>query len=119
MAKMQKKSLDSSPDETRTFEKGKIDLVNLGDVTIGRAVLEPGWSWEKCVKPLVKTVSCQAPHTQQLISGRIKVVMDDGAEEEFGPGDAALIPPGHNAWVVGDEPVVGIDFTGLKEYAKT
>ncbi|MGB8641103.1 MAG: cupin domain-containing protein [Nitrososphaeraceae archaeon] len=119
MAKMQKKSLDSSPDETRTFEKGKIELVNLGDVTIGRVVLEPGWSWEKCVKPLVKTDSCQAPHTQYLISGRIKVVMDDGAEEEFGPGDAAVIPPGHNAWVVGNEPVVGIDFTGLKEYAKS
>jgi hypothetical protein len=119
MTRMQKKSLDSSPDETRTFEKGKIDLVNLGDVTIGRAVLEPGWSWDKCVKPLVKTDSCQAPHTQYLISGRIKVVMDDGTEEEFGPGDAALIPPGHNAWVVGNEPVVGIDFTGLKEYAKT
>jgi hypothetical protein len=64
MAKMQKKSLDTSPDETRTFEKGKIDLVNLGDVTIGRARFEPGWSWDKCVKPLVKTDSCQAPHTQ-------------------------------------------------------
>jgi hypothetical protein len=70
-------------------------------------------------EPLVKTDSCQAPHTQYLISGRIKVVMDDGAEEEFGPGDAAVIPPGHNAWVVGNEPVVGIDFTGLKEYAKS
>ena len=57
--------------------------------------------------------------TQYIISGRIKVVMDDGEEEEFGPGDAAVIPPGHNAWVVGNEPVVGIDFTGLKEYAKT
>ena len=101
MAIIQKKSLDSSPDETRTFEKGKIELVNLGEVTIGRAILEPGWSWEKCVKPIVKTDSCQAPHTQYIISGRIKVVMNDGAEEEFGPGDAAVIPPGHNAWVVG------------------
>jgi quercetin dioxygenase-like cupin family protein len=99
MAKMQKKSLVTSPDETRTFEKGRIDLVTLGDVTIGRARFEP--------------------HTQYIISGRIKVVMDDGAEEEFGPGDAAVIPPGHNAWVVGNEPVVGIDFTGLKEYAKS
>jgi quercetin dioxygenase-like cupin family protein len=119
MARMQKKSLDSSPDETRTFEKGKIELANFGDVTVGRVVLEPGWSWEKCVKPIVKTNSCQAPHTQYVISGKIKVVMDDGAEEEFGPGDAAEIPPGHNAWVIGDEPVVGIDFTGLREYAKS
>jgi quercetin dioxygenase-like cupin family protein len=68
----------------------------------------------KCVKPLVKTGTYQ-----YLISGRIKVVMDDGTEEEFGPGDAAVIPPGHNAWVVGNGPVVGIDFTGLKEYAKS
>ena len=115
--RMQKKSM-ASPDETRTFDKGKIELANLGDVTIGRVLLEPGWSWEKCVKPLVKTDSCQASHTQYMVSGRIKVVMDDGTEDEFGAGDVALVPPGHNAWVVGDEPVVGIDFTGMKEYAK-
>jgi quercetin dioxygenase-like cupin family protein len=71
------------------------------------------FQWQKCKR------SCQVPHTQYLISGRIKVVMDDGAEEEFGSGDAAVIPPRHNAWVVGNEPVVGIDFTGLKEYAKS
>ena len=71
------------------------------------------------MKPLVKTDSCQASHTQYLISGGIKVVMDDRAEEEFGLGDAAVILPGHNAWVAGNEPVVGIDFTGLKEYAKS
>jgi quercetin dioxygenase-like cupin family protein len=119
MARMQKKNLDSSPDETRTFEKGKVELVNLDNVTIGRAVLEPGWSWEKCVKPLVKTNSCQQPHTQYMISGRMKVVMDDGIEEEFGPGDAVIVPPGHNAWVVGNEAVVAVDFTGLKDYAKS
>jgi hypothetical protein len=116
--KCAEKSLDSSPDETRTFEKGKIELANLGEVTIGRATLEPGWSWEKCVKPLVKTDSYQAPHTQYIISGRIKVVMDDGADEKFDPGDAAVIPSGNNAWVDGDEPAVGIYFTALKEYAK-
>ncbi|MGH9985319.1 MAG: cupin domain-containing protein [Nitrososphaeraceae archaeon] len=119
MAKMQKKNLDSSPDKVRKFENGKIELANLGDVTIGRAEFQPGWTWEKCVKPIVKTNSCQAPHTQYVISGRIKVVMDDGAGEEFGPGDAAVNPPGHNAWVVGNEPVVAIDFTGLREYAKS
>jgi quercetin dioxygenase-like cupin family protein len=119
MARMQKKNLDSSPDETRTFEKGKVELVNFENVTIGRAVLEPGWSWEKCVKPLVKTNSCQQPHTQYMISGRMKAVMDDGTEEEFGPGDALIVPPGHNAWVVGTEPVVAVDFTGLKDYAKS
>ena len=116
-AKMQKKSLDSSPDESRTFEKGKIDVTKLGDITIGKSVFEPGWSWEKCVKPIAKTTSCQAPHTMYIMSGRMKVVMDDGTEIETGPGDTAVVPPGHNAWVVGNEPCVAIDFTGAKGYA--
>ena len=93
---MQKKSLDYSPDETRSFEKGKIDLANLGDITIGRGSFEPGWSWEKCIKPIVKTNSYQLRHTMYIISGRMKVVMDDGTESENGPGDVAVIPPGHN-----------------------
>ena len=119
-AKMQKKSLDSSPDETRIFEKGKIDLANFsGDVTIGRAIFEPGWSWEKCVKPIAKTNSCQVPHTMYIISGRMKVVMDDGIEAESSPGEAVIVSPRHNAWVVGNEPCVAIDFTGAKEYAKS
>ena len=106
------------------LRKARLSWQTLVMFTIGRAVLEPGWSWEKCVKPIVKTDSCQAPHTQYLISGRIKVAMDDGSEEEFGPGDAAVIPPGHNAWVVGSEPVMAIDFTrgkskDGKEYAKS
>ena len=116
--KMQSKSL-LSPDEGRTFENGKIDVVNFDNgVTIGRATFEPSWSWEKCVKPIVKTESCQAPHTSYIISGRMKVRMDDGTESEGGPGDTAVIPPGHNAWVVGNEPCVMIDFTGMTSYAK-
>lgn len=118
MAEMKKRSLDS-PDETRTFDKGKVEIANFGNLTIGRAVLEPGWSWSECVKPIAKTESCMAPHTQYAISGRMKVVMDDGMETEFGPGDAMIIPPGHNAWVVGDEPFVAVDFTGMTDYAKT
>src|SRR5688572_20873209 len=102
--RLQKKSLNS-PDEVRTFEKGKIEIGNIGDVSIGRSTFEPGWSWE-------------APHTGYIVSGRIKVVMDDGTEGEAGPGDIAVIPPGHNAWVVGNEPCVMIDFTGAKDYAK-
>jgi quercetin dioxygenase-like cupin family protein len=117
-APMEKKSMNS-PDETRTFGKGKLELTTFKNgTTIGRITLEPGWIWDKCVKPIVKTNSCEAPHTQYMISGHIKVVMDDGSEEEFGPGNTAVVPPGHNAWVVGNEPVVGIDFTGLKDYAK-
>jgi len=115
--KLMAKSFES-PDEVRTFEKGKVEIVNLGNVIIGRATFEPGWSWEKCVKPLVHTESCQAPHTSVIISGRMKIRMDDGTEIEGGAGDTAVIPPGHDAWVVGDEPCVSIDFTGMGDYAK-
>jgi hypothetical protein len=110
----------ASPDEVRTFEKGKVEILNFSDsgVTVGRETLEPGWSWEKCIKPLVKTDSCEAPHTSYIISGRMRVRTDDGTEAEGGPGDAAVIPPGHNAWVVGDEPCIMIDFTGMKYFGR-
>ena len=115
---MLKKSMNS-PDETRSFDKGKIELTTLSNgVTIGRAYVEPGWSWQKCIKPMVKTESCQIPHTGYMISGRMRVKMDDGSEEEFGPEDVSHIPPGHNAWVVGNEPVIAIDFTGMTDFAK-
>jgi len=107
-----------SPDEVRNFPKGKLDLVTIGGVTFGIAKLEPGWRWSECVKPLVNTASCLAPHTQYHLSGRLHVVMDDGSEFEFGPGDFSSIPPGHDAWVVGDEAVLIIDVTGMKDYAK-
>jgi hypothetical protein len=117
MAKMQKRNL-SKPDETRTFDKGKLELITLGGITFGRATLLPGWKWSTSVKPLVKTKSCEAPHLQYHVSGRIRAVMDDGSEDEFGPGDVSLIPPGHDAWVVGNQPVVVIDITGMGEYAR-
>ena len=117
MATMQGKHL-GTPDETRTFPRGKVDLVQLGTVSVGRLELQPGWKWSECVKPIAGTDSCQAPHTGYTISGRMHVVMDDGTEAEFGPGEAYVIPPGHDAWVVGDEPMVGLDFTGMNEYAK-
>ena len=109
--KIQKKST-ASADETRSFHKGRVEIVNIGNTSIGKAYFEPGWSWEKCVKPIAKTESCQD------CSGRIRVKMDDGSEEEYGPGDVGYLPPGHNAWVVGDEPFVAIDFTGMGIYAK-
>jgi hypothetical protein len=116
-AKILAKSFDK-PDELRTFEKGKVEIVKLGDIIIGKATLEPGWSWGKCVKPLVKTDSCQAPHTSVIISGKMRVRMEDGTEIEGGPGDSAIIPPGHDAWVIGDEPCISIDFTGMANFAK-
>jgi mannose-6-phosphate isomerase-like protein (cupin superfamily) len=117
-AGMQRKSFDS-PDETRKFENGKLDIANFGDAaTIGRAIFEPGWKWSTSVKPIVKTDSCQQHHTMYMISGRMRVRMDDGTEQEFGAGDAAVVPPGHDAWVIGNERCVAIDFTGAKTYAK-
>jgi quercetin dioxygenase-like cupin family protein len=115
--KMEKKNL-GRPEENRTFDKGQLELVTLGGVTFGRLTLEPGWSWSSCVKPIAHTESCEASHLSYTVSGRLRVRMDDGSEEEFGPGDVALIPPGHDAWVVGNEPVIEIDITGMTDYAK-
>jgi len=117
MAHMQKKNL-TEPDELRVFDKGRLELVSLGSVTFGRATFQPGWRWSTSVKPLVNTRSCEAPHLQYHISGRLHVVMDDGNQEEFGPGDVSLLPPGHDAWVVGEDPVVVMDISGMGNYAK-
>lgn len=117
MARLEAKSLDA-PDERRSFaDNGSVDVVRLGDVTVGRGTAEPGWRWSEHVKPLAGTDSCRAAHTGYIISGRMKVVMDDGSEGEAGPGDAFVIPPGHDAWVVGSEPCVFLDFSGMEEYA--
>jgi mannose-6-phosphate isomerase-like protein (cupin superfamily) len=107
--KIEKKSM-KSPDEVHTCDKGKVEITKVGGTSIDRVYLEPGWSWEKCVKPIVKTESCQASHTQYIISGRVRAKMDDGSEEEFGPGDVGHVPPGHNAWIIGNEPYVAVEF---------
>ena len=117
MAQLQSKNL-AKADEVRSFDKGKLELVTLGGVTFGRATLQPGWKWSTCVKPLVNTKSCEAPHLQYHVSGRLGVVMDDGSTGEYGPGEVSLLPPGHDAWVVGDEPVVLVDVQGMLDYAK-
>jgi hypothetical protein len=114
---MTKKTFNS-PDETRSFPKGKGELVNAGSIKFGRATLEPGWKWSVDVQPIAKTKSCEASHTQYQVSGRLHVRMDDGTEVEYGPGDVGYIPRGHDAWVVGNEPVVAIDVTGMADYAK-
>lgn len=108
----------SSPDEVRKFEKGKVELVNIGGTMVGKATFEPGWKWSLHVKPLAKTEWCEAPHFQYLVSGTLHVVMEDGTETDLTPGSVSLLPSGHDAWVVGDEPVVGVDFQGLVDYAK-
>jgi hypothetical protein len=115
MSPIQKKTL-SQPDSTRISGKGRVELVTLGGITIGRATLQPGWRWSTSVKPLTDEESCPASHLQYHVSGRLHVVLDDGSEEEFVAGDVSLIPPGHDAWVVGEEPVVLIELSGLVHY---
>jgi quercetin dioxygenase-like cupin family protein len=107
---LKSKALDS-PDETRTFEHGKMQIVNIDEATAGRVSLEPGWKWSEDVKPLAQTDSCQVLHTGYVVQGRMKVAHDDGSEMEVGPGEAYVIRPGHDAWIVGDETFVGVDFS--------
>lgn len=109
MAKLEKKNLDS-PDEVRDAGKGKINVVSLSSGNVGRLFYEPGWKWSTDVKPIHKTESCELHHVGVVESGSIRVKMNDGTEEEFGPGDAFEVPPGHDAWVTGKEPFVGLDF---------
>ncbi len=117
MARAELKDL-KSPDDVRTFEKGRLELVNIGGGTVGRLTLEPGWRWSEHVKPLAKTEWCEAPHFQYHAAGRLHIVMADGSELDAGPGDVTALPSGHDAWVVGDEPAVMIDWCGASHYAE-
>jgi hypothetical protein len=108
----------AKPDEIREFPRGRVDIVKLTSGEIGRLVLQPGWRWSNDVKPIAKTSSCEAPHFQYHVSGKLAIRMDDGTELVAGPGDITSLPSGHDAWVVGDEPVVVIDWFGASHYAK-
>jgi hypothetical protein len=108
----------AKPEEVRQFPNGRAELVNLGGSDVGRLVLEPGWRWSNDVKPIAKTESCEAPHFQYHVSGRLRIRMDDGTEFVAGPGDLTSLPSGHDAWVEGDERVVVVDFYGASNYAK-
>jgi hypothetical protein len=104
----------STTTQVRKTEHGRIELMDVGGGTVGRFVLQKGWKWSNEIKPIVKTEWCEAPHLQYQISGRYRVKMKDGAEFEIGPGDVSFVPPGHDVWVVGDEPAVGIEFVGAR-----
>lgn len=110
----------SAPDDARPFGggKGKMEVVSIGGMTIGRGVFEPGWRWSEHVKPIAKTDSCEVNHTGYVLEGRMVVKMNDGTQVEFGAGDAFVMPPGHDAWVVGDARCVLLDFTGVGSFAK-
>ena len=104
-----RKSFDE-PDESRSPERTQVSVVGLGDVTAARLTLQPGWRWSECIKPVVGTDSCQARHIGAVVSGRLHVAHEDGTAMDLGPGDAYLLEPGHDAWVVGDEPFIGYEF---------
>ncbi len=107
-----------SADEVRRFPNGRVEMINIGGAAVGRAVFEPGWRWVTSVQPLAGTKSCEAPHFQYHVSGVLRIRMDDGTEFDCKPGDVSLLPSGHDAWVVGDEPAVVVDFQGMIDYAK-
>ena len=106
------------PDEVREFPKGKVEIIKIGNATIGRATFQPGWKWSESVQPLVKTKTCEAPHFQYHVSGELMVKMDDGTVYHCKAGDVSLLPMGHDAWVIGTEPAVVVDFQGMLDYAK-
>ena len=107
-----------TPDEVRDFPHGSASILNIGGGSVGRLVFQPGWRWSTDVKPIARTSSCEAPHFQYHVSGRLGIRMDDGTELVAGPGDITSLPSGHDAWVVGDEPVVVVDWYGASSYAR-
>ena len=110
-----------SPDETRSPDKTTVEIVRLGGAGVSRMRLEPGWKWSECIKPVVGGEQCQVHHVGLLQSGTLHVAHEDGTEQEINAGQAYVIEPGHDAWVVGDEAVLGFEFDAraVEEYAKT
>ena len=117
VTKLQVKS-HNSPDESRTPDKTRVDVVHLEGFTIGRFTFQPGWRWSECIKPVVKTDRCQASHVGYAISGRLTILLKDGTQKTIGAGDSYTIPPGHEAWVEGNEVFVGIEVMSADAYAK-
>jgi len=116
VARLQRRRF-SDPDEVRRLAHGSIEVVSLDDRVIGRMTYEPGWRWSVDVKPIAGTESCQFHHVGVTLAGRLRVQTQDGVELELAPGDVFEIPPGHDAWVVGDEPWVSVDFEAMRAYA--
>ena len=116
------RSLDAkshaSPDEVRTPDKTRVEVVRLDGFTIGRLNMEPGWRWSECIKPVVGTETCQVSHVGYMVSGQIVVRLENGTEQTVSAGQSYTIPPGHDAWVVGDEPAVAIEVLSAEQFAK-
>ncbi|HEX2209791.1 MAG TPA: cupin domain-containing protein [Longimicrobium sp.] len=106
-----------APDETRTFDRGRFEVVKMGMMTIGRASYQPGWKWSEHVGAALGQAMCQVEHVGMVVSGRAAVLMEDGTYYEMAPGDVFYVAPGHDSWVVGDEPYVSLHFMGADQYA--
>ena len=117
MPRLQRRNF-ANPENVRQFPNGKLKTISLDEVVVGEFVMQPGWRWSNDVKPLAGTHSCTAPHMQYHVSGQLAIRMDDGTEFVAGPGDITSLPSGHDAWVVGNEPVVVVDWYGASSYAK-
>jgi mannose-6-phosphate isomerase-like protein (cupin superfamily) len=117
VSKFEVKSHDHA-DEVRTPSKTRVEVVRLEGYTLGRFVLEPGWRWSECIKPVVKTDACMNSHVGHVVSGRITVAMQDGSKKTVGPGESYTIPPGHDAWVEGNERFVCLEVLSAEQYAK-
>jgi hypothetical protein len=117
VTKLEVKAHDQ-PDELRAPAKTRVEVIRLEGFTLGRIVLEPGWRWSECIKPVVKTDACMNSHVGHAVSGRLTVVATDGTRKRIGPGDSYTIPPGHDAWVEGDERFVCLEVLSAESYAK-
>jgi hypothetical protein len=117
MASLESRDFDT-PDETRTPDKTRVELVGLSGGQIGRYTFQPGWSWSECIKPVAKTESCQVEHLGYMVSGRLHVEHEDGSTRDLAAGEVYRIAPGHDARVVGDEPAVFVEFQGAAHYAE-
>lgn len=109
----------ATPDELRSPKKTRVEIVRLGGFTLARFNLDPGWRWSDCIKPVVKTEFCELSHVGHVVAGRLTVRMNDGTQKTVGEGESYTIPPGHDAWVEGDEPFVGIEMMSAEQYAKS
>jgi quercetin dioxygenase-like cupin family protein len=118
-ARLQRIAIDSG--EHRPFKDGRghLDVVPTDNGPVGRAVFDVGWKWSEHVKPIAGTSTCEAAHMGYIVSGSMRVVMNDGTAEDYKPGDVMIAPPGHDAWTLGNEPCIVIDWQGVADYAKT
>lgn len=107
-----------TPDETRVFEKGRLEIVRIGGMVLGRASYEPGWRWSQHVSPIAGTPLCEVEHVGMVLSGRAMAAMNDGTEVELTVGSLFYVPPtAHDSWVIGDEPYISLHFLGAEQYA--